>query len=222
MLNPRVCASLLLCLCSLSPLALGRSRHRHPAPTPAHDQDPGTQDPATLPTDGTAPQDPATLPTDGTAPSDSSSPDSTLPTQSSQPAPSSSIPCEANGKSLSINNFDVLKWENTSKNGYHSRGHILGTVVETFQSSRSHRHISVQIGPNPNDLIEVIYNQAFGNMPVPTPGMSIEACGDYATSTAPLGRNPSSPDNAIIHWVHHSTSSHDSGYVVLDGVVYGS
>ena len=70
--------------------------------------------------------------------------------------------------------------------------------------------------------VEVIYNEAFGQMPTLNPGAIIEACGDFITAKSQSGPYPASPDGAIVHWVHKAPNArHESGYVVVDGVVCG-
>ena len=53
--------------------------------------------------------------------------------------------------------------------------------------------------------------------------MSIEACGDYITSTAQSGPYPPSPDGAILHWVHMNPAGrgHDAGFLAINGTLYG-
>ena len=131
--------------------------------------------------------------------------------------------CLDGGNLLGMNNNAVLGWKTSTKNQYHSRGHVQGTLVKVYPDHSGHHHYEVQIGANRNDTIEVIYNEQFGAVPQINPGTQMEACGDYITSNAPTGQYPASPDGAIIHWVHQSPNprSHDSGYIVANGVVYG-
>ena len=130
--------------------------------------------------------------------------------------------CIAAKKILNINDEQVVNWKSTTANQFHSRAHIKGKLVTVYPDHSGHHHMEVLIGPNNQDTIEVIYNEAFGPMPTLNPGAIIEACGDYITSKAQSGPYPASPDGAIVHWVHQSpNSSHDSGYVVVDGVVCG-
>ncbi|MGZ3725940.1 MAG: hypothetical protein ACXWQQ_09065 [Pseudobdellovibrio sp.] len=128
------------------------------------------------------------------------------------------------GKSvLAINNDAVLNWKATTKNQYLNRGHIKGTLVRDLPDQSGHQHFEVRIGDKPNDLIEVIYNIEFGTIGLTAPGDSFEACGDYITANAAAGGYQPSPDGAILHWVHLSdnTKSHASGYVMINGVLYG-
>lgn len=130
--------------------------------------------------------------------------------------------CMTRGRTLAIDNSQVLDWKKTTANQFHSRGHIQGLLVQALPDHSGHHHLSVQIGPDSNDTIEVIYNEAFGPMPNYHVGSTIEACGDYITSNQPTPRYPASPDGAVIHWVHAATNGgHDSGYVVVDGVLCG-
>ncbi len=123
--------------------------------------------------------------------------------------------CLANGRALAVNDADVEHWEDTTASHFQGRAHIVGKVIGFFPDQTGHNHFSVQIGATGEDAIELIYNQSFGRLPVLAVGMTVEACGDYITDLA-------SPDKAIIHWVHKSNSaSHASGYVAIDGEVYG-
>ena len=123
---------------------------------------------------------------------------------------------------LNINNEDVLKWKTSTPNQFKARGHIEGTLQKTFKDKTGHKHWEIRIGDKSKDLIELIYNEDFGRLPESYIGMKIEACGDYITSNKPTGNLPASPDGAIIHWVHiSSTPKHPSGFVVVDGTVYG-
>jgi hypothetical protein len=126
------------------------------------------------------------------------------------------------GELLNINNDQVLKWKETSQDQFHSRGHIFGSLVNIFPDATGHHHMSVLIGPNNQDTIEVIYNEDFGPMPALKIGDKIEACGDYITSRGTVGSYPASPDGAIVHWVHRSPNpNHMSGFVVVDGTLCG-
>lgn len=130
--------------------------------------------------------------------------------------------CMAGGQTLAVNNAQVIDWKNTSQNQFHSRGHIQGQLMKVYADKTGHHHFEVLIGANATDTIEVIYNESFGAIPTIAPGVEVEACGDYITSNSPAGGYSASPDGAILHWVHGSTSaSHDSGYVAIDGTVYG-
>lgn len=128
--------------------------------------------------------------------------------------------CLDHGKSLDVINDQVVKWKTSTTNAFLARARIEGTVDQVFPDHSGHRHFSLKIGPNPTDHIEVIYNLSFGNLPVPTIGMTAEACGDYITSIAQTGAYPPSPDGGIIHWVHRSPHGHEPGYVILNGIKY--
>ncbi len=129
--------------------------------------------------------------------------------------------CMASGRALSIDNGQVLKWKESTPNQFLARAYVEGTVVTVYPDRNGHEHFAIRIGNEPTDMLEVVYNSEFGEMPTPTVGMKVEACGDYITSTAQTEAYPPSPVGAIIHWVHKSPSKHDSGFVMLDGVLYG-
>jgi hypothetical protein len=128
--------------------------------------------------------------------------------------------CMDHGQILPLNNAQVLSWKSTTANQFLARGHISGTLGKIYPDHSGHNHFQVIIGSNPNDTIEVIYNQSFGALAPLNPGSVIEACGDYITSNA-ASKYPASPDGAILHWVHKGTGSHDGGYVDIDGDLDG-
>jgi hypothetical protein len=128
--------------------------------------------------------------------------------------------CLDHGKAMDVINDQVIVWKSTTANAFLARARIQGLVDQVFPDHSGHRHFSLKIGQNPNDHIEVIYNLSFGNLPVPTIGATVEACGDYITSIAQTGAYPPSPDGGIIHWVHRSPHGHEPGYVILDGIKF--
>lgn len=134
------------------------------------------------------------------------------------------ITCYSKNHELSTNNQKVLEWKSQTANQYLNRGHIDGILIYNYSDNNGHHHYQVQIGNDHKDTIEVIYNISFGDIPQIPLGSHFEACGDYITSNAPSGGYPASPDGAIIHWVHKSKSpkKHDSGFVVVNGVLYGT
>lgn len=132
--------------------------------------------------------------------------------------------CMAQGQPLDVNNEQILDWKMHSKNQYKNRGHLAGVLTRLYKDKTGHRHFQVRFGDDPRATIEIIYNQKFGKMTEQAlhQGAEIEACGDYITSNKRAGNYPASPDGAILHWVHGSTNSHhDSGYVIIDGTVFG-
>ncbi len=135
----------------------------------------------------------------------------------------SAVPvCMAAGQVLPVNNELVLQWKTTTQDQFHSRGHVLGHLLQAFPDHSGHHHLEVQIGAGPTDTIEVIYNEGFGTVPAMKAGDVVEACGDYITAKTQAGPYPPSPDGAILHWVHMAPSgSHESGFFVVNGVVCG-
>lgn len=130
---------------------------------------------------------------------------------------------DTSGNAVPVNNSQVMQWEYNTPNQFLARGHVQGTFVQSYADENGHNHFELQIGSDPADTIEIVYNIDFGALPELQAGMQIEACGDYITSTAQAGSYPPSPDRAIIHWVHRNPSSHGhpSGYVDINGVLYG-
>ena len=122
-----------------------------------------------------------------------------------------------------INNDQVVAWKDSTANQFRARGHVTGPIMEIYPNATGHQHFEVKLGNQPEDTLEVIYNTSFGNLPILKIGMTVEACGDYITSTAQSGPYPASPVGAIIHWIHRSPNlkKHESGFLAIDGVLYG-
>lgn len=130
--------------------------------------------------------------------------------------------CMARGRKLDIDNAGVLTWKASSRDQFRSRARVSGTITKLYANRTGHIHLQATIGTKPTDTVEIIYNEHFGRVPRIPIGGSIEACGDYITARARTSRYPGSPDGALVHWVHRSTNTnHESGYMMVDGVVYG-
>ena len=132
-------------------------------------------------------------------------------------------PCMDHGQQLAVNNQQVLTWKTTTANQFLARAYVEGTVTRVTLDRQTHYQFEIQIGPQATDVLEVIYDKAFGSYPVATPGMDVQACGDYITSTEQAGSYPPSPSGAIIHWVHQNTrgGGHDNGFMVMSGALIG-
>ena len=124
---------------------------------------------------------------------------------------------------IPIDDEQVSRWEKTTPNQFLTRAHIQGVLTKVYQKKNRHMHFKIDFRPYSTGTIEGIYNDEFGALPVLHPGMLVEACGDYITSTQATEKFPASPDGAIIHWIHENPSKHGhpSGFLVIDGVVYG-
>ncbi len=130
--------------------------------------------------------------------------------------------CLSHGQELPVDNARVLELKRDTRNQFHARAHILGTLVRNYHDHSNHHHLEVRIADSDDGTIEIVYNEDFGSVPDLRPGEKIEACGDYITADARTGHYPPSPDGAIMHWVHASPSSrHESGFLVIDGVLCG-
>lgn len=132
------------------------------------------------------------------------------------------------GNILPVMNEQALLWKSTKPNQYLQRALIEGTFVAVTLDRDSHFQFTVQIGKDPKkDLIEVIYNKSFGDIPEVKAGMKISACGDFINSFAPINGYPQSPAGAIIHWVHmnpktrENSKDHPDGYIVMGGTLVG-
>jgi hypothetical protein len=129
---------------------------------------------------------------------------------------------QLNGTVIPVDNDKVLLWKTSTPNQYLARAHITGIVQKAYANQSGHNHFSIKIGDAATDTIEVIYNISFGALPHIVAGMQVETCGDFINSFAPAGSYPTSPDKAIIHWIHKSDSNnHASGFLTINGVNYG-
>ena len=137
--------------------------------------------------------------------------------------------CVDQGRVLSFNNQQALDWKADPRvpSGFKEQLYVEGDVVEILPRRTGHDHFTIRIGAGSQDLIEVVYSNAFGELPEPSVGTHVAACGEYIKSVMPNGGYPASPAGAIIHWVHKNPrlspgrSGHDHGFVVVDGALYG-
>lgn len=131
--------------------------------------------------------------------------------------------CPAYGRPLPINNEQILHWKRTTPNQFRERGNVKGVVTRIFPDKTNHDHFEIAIGKRYEDVIEVIYNSDFGQIPQVKPGDVIQACGDFIVATAQSGPYPPSPSGAIIHWIHMNPSGkgHDPGFLMINGALYG-
>jgi hypothetical protein len=132
-------------------------------------------------------------------------------------------PCPAYGRNLPVNNRQVLHWKRTTENQFRERAHVEGRIVQIFPDRNDHEHFVIALGRNEEDVLEVIYNKDFGQLPTLREGMMVEACGDYITSTSRSGPYPASPAGAIIHWIHMNPKNrgHEPGFLMVEGRLYG-
>jgi hypothetical protein len=126
-------------------------------------------------------------------------------------------------RALSVDNGQVIEWKAKTPNQFKARANVVGEIVRVFPDRNSHNHFEIKIGPQPNDVLEVIYNKSFGTLRDTREGMKVQACGDYITSVAQSGPYPPSPSGAIIHWVHFNPreGGHPHGYLIIDGELFG-
>jgi hypothetical protein len=143
--------------------------------------------------------------------------------------------CYDGPRQLPIDNQAVIQWKSTTANQTLKRARVGGVIGRLFPNKTNHNHFELKIGPNPEDVIEVVYNFAFGPLPPLHLGQRVEACGDYITSIAPAGHYPASPSGAIIHWVHRNPKrpplrlhnrnddmdTNEHGYVIIEGQLFG-
>ncbi len=126
------------------------------------------------------------------------------------------------GEVLPVNNQNVLNLETSTANQYLTRAHVKGVIGQIYADRNGHNHFQAIIGSDSSQTVEIVYSQDFGPLPDLSPGMTVEACGDYITSTEDTSEYPASPDRAIIHWVHKSDSAkHPSGFVMINGSLFG-
>ncbi len=139
----------------------------------------------------------------------------------------SGLPICSDGKrEIPVINTDVIQWKATTPNQYRARAHVRGTVTRMFPDRNGHTHFEIQMDAKTSGaagLLEVVYNDEFGKLPVIEEKADIESCGVYITSNAPTERYPASPSGAIIHWIHINPSKRGEpdGYLAIQGKVYG-
>ena len=134
-------------------------------------------------------------------------------------------PCEVHSSLLPIDNANALHLEKTTANQYTTQAHVEGLITTVYPNRNGHNHFAIQLGDDASQGIEVVYSIAFGALPQLTPGMKVEACGEFINSDAPTSQYPASPMGAIIHWVHtnlkQGANAHPSGFIVIDGALFG-
>jgi hypothetical protein len=131
--------------------------------------------------------------------------------------------CMDGGRRMqNYNNSQVLNWKTSTPNAWQGRGFVSGSVVEVVRGNPSHFRFIIQIGPKTQDLLEVIYNVAFGQLPELRSGTPVSICGDFINAFERSGRYQASPAGAIIHWVHGSNGNrHEDGFIAVNGTIYG-
>ncbi len=131
--------------------------------------------------------------------------------------------CMSHGSVLPVNNSQVASWKSSTPNQYLARAYVTGRVGEVYPDRNGHKHFSITLDGTRNATLEVVYNDEFGDCPVPQDGQTVSACGDYITSTQATSQYQPSPDGAIIHWVHMSPDlgRHDSGFLTINGSLCG-
>lgn len=135
--------------------------------------------------------------------------------------------CLDQNQVMDVDNQKVLTWKSSTQNqwpgqGSRARAFVRGFVTRVFADRNGHDHFEIQIGRSTREVLEVVYNQDFGQLPPIQLGVEVSACGDYITSIAPTPRYEASPSGAIIHWVHFSNSArHEDGFVTVNGELYG-
>lgn len=135
--------------------------------------------------------------------------------------PDSAPPCLAAGQVLGINDSQVLGWETSTEPEFHGRAHVSGPIVRVYPDMTNHQHFLVQIGPEPTDTVEIVFDVEFGRINGLAPGEQVEACGDFINTSGEEGHG--SYTSSIVHWVHEpfGYSRHEAGYTRVNGVLYG-
>ncbi len=144
----------------------------------------------------------------------------------SQLAFAGSIPqcLSKSGQKLGIDDAQAIHLEKTTANQFKTEAHVQGLISDVYPDHNGHKHFAIQF-PGTDAGIEVVYNELFGVLPVLRVGMTVEACGEFITSTGATAQYPASPKGAIIHWVHinpnQGVDRHASGYLVINGQLCG-
>lgn len=129
------------------------------------------------------------------------------------------MPClDWHGNELPVDNVAVIILKTSTPNGFKTRARVNGFIGKVYPATAG--HIRFQVLIDEHEGIELVFNTGFGPLPKLKAGLEVEACGDYITATE-QAKYPPSPDKAIIHWLHRSTSEHPSGYVKIKGKLYG-
>ena len=138
-------------------------------------------------------------------------------------ASAATLDCLDDGRVLSVDNERVVDLKKNAPLGRAIRAHVSGRVTQVFADRSNHAHFEIELDASKAERLEVVYSEDFGQMPNPSVGAVVQACGDFINAYAKQNGYPPSPSGAIIHWVHQSNGGpHDSGFVILDNVVYGT
>ncbi|MDX2113529.1 MAG: hypothetical protein SFW63_07355 [Alphaproteobacteria bacterium] len=153
-------------------------------------------------------------------------------------------PC-FDGKSyrrLEIDNQRILTWNKTPISQKRiERALIRGVITKIVHRKRParfpgtyHTVIDVRLGTLPDDVIRLYYNLNHGALPKLRIGTMLTACGEYIkypdyfrdqtqryhynqTETKKFRSNM-----PIMHYLHRSQNLWRSGFLMIDGVVYGN
>ena len=125
------------------------------------------------------------------------------------------------GNILPLDNAQAIGYKTNTSNGSTSRIHASGAITKIYPNATGHNHFEINMGSGSADTLEVVYNISFGALPTLKVGMNVEVCGDFINSYAPENGYQASPDGAIVHWIHKTTSSHPAGFTIINGVLYG-
>ena len=134
---------------------------------------------------------------------------------------------DLDGSALPIMNSTVADWKHSEDNQWRHRARIRGTITDLYSDHSGHHNFGIKItddaDKNPNEAVEVIYNEDFGPVPALSEGMTVEACGDFILDRASQRLRRGPPLGAIIHWVHKNPKGkgHPSGYLWIDGTLCG-
>lgn len=126
------------------------------------------------------------------------------------------------GNPLAVSNESALIVKFQYPNGTKVRARVKGPMIRVTGPKRKHVKFAIQIGPNTEDTLEVIYNRKFGDLEEVQVGDVVEACGDLIVSNKRRGRYYPSPEGAIIHWLHFDPrGKHKDGYLKVNQHDYG-
>jgi hypothetical protein len=118
------------------------------------------------------------------------------------------------GQELPINNEQVIEWKKNSKEVVRTRVHIKGKAVSEKRAKDGNR-ISVQIGPDSKDMVEIFFNNKFSPKPSVKKGQEVQACGEFIYD--------GSHEYGIVHRVHAAKNPKVlPGFLVVQGKVYGT
>lgn len=122
---------------------------------------------------------------------------------------------------LENNEIELINHIGKKAQGYKTRGHVDGVVLEVTENRQGHLHFIVDLDADistNHDRIEFVYNQKFGEIFDLRPGLMVRGCGDFVI-------DPYSPTKAVLHWLHGNPykkkNNHEDGFLIIEDKIFG-